>query len=146
MSKTVIRELVTGYVENLKDKARLIIQNLYDCTDGEKCEKTAYNMLLELLKADGFEVIENVSGIANSFIAKFGNSSPTIAYICEYDAVDGLGYINGHNIQCSINLLGAIGLKRAVSEIGGTVVVYGCPSEEKKQQKYKCTTTTYLIT
>lgn len=135
MSKTVIRELVTGYVENLKDTIRSVIIELYNINDTCKAEDTAYKLLTELLGKEGFSITQNPANIHNSFIAKFGDSAPTISYICEYDAVDGLGYINGHNIQCTMNAIAAIGLKRAVGEIGGSVVVYGCPREEKEATK-----------
>lgn len=105
MSKTVIRELVTGYVENLKDTIRSVIIELYNINDTCKAEDTAYKLLTELLGKEGFSITQNPANIHNSFIAKFGDSAPTISYICEYDAVDGLGYINGHNIQCTMNTI-----------------------------------------
>ncbi|MBZ4664178.1 MAG: family metallopeptidase [Caloramator sp.] len=136
MSKTIIRELVTGYVENLKERISSIVKELYKSNDSSNSENIASNELIKLLKDEGFNVTE-IPDIKNAFIAKYGNSAPNIAYICEYDAVDGQGYINGHNIQCSMNVLGAIGLKRAISEIGGSCTVFGCPSEEKEPTKIK---------
>ncbi|WDC85087.1 hypothetical protein PL321_06140 [Caloramator sp. mosi_1] len=110
MSKTVIRELVTGYVENLKERVCYIVNELYKCSNSSNCESMAYKELINLLRDEGFNITE-IPDIKNAFIAKYGDSSPNIGYVCEYDAVDGQGYINGHNIQCAMNALGAIGLK-----------------------------------
>ncbi|CDF57171.1 amidohydrolase(EC:) [Thermobrachium celere] len=143
MSKTVIRELVTGYVENLKERIRSIVLELYKCSDAQKCEGIAYTSLVNLLKEEGFEV-SDIPEIPNGFVAKYGSSAPNIAYLCEYDTVEGHGYINGHNIQCTMNVLGAIGLKRAINEIGGSCTVFGCPSEEKNPTKIKLLENNYF--
>ena len=104
---------------------------------------------VELLKAEGFFVEENLCGIATAFKGSFGKGKPVIGILGEYDALGGIsqaadcpvhtpiaGKENGHG--CGHNLLGAgalgaaIAIKEAISagELSGTVVFYGCPGEE----------------
>ncbi|MBL1240077.1 hypothetical protein JJQ67_24055 [Enterobacter hormaechei] len=42
----------------------------------------------------------------------------------------GLGHACGHNIIGTASVLAAVALKEVVDEIGGKVVVLGCPAEE----------------
>ncbi|MCE3399459.1 amidohydrolase, partial [Staphylococcus aureus] len=55
---------------------------------------------------------------------------PTIGFLAEYDALPGLGHACGHNIIGTASVLGGTALKQVIDEIGGKVVVLGCPAEE----------------
>ena len=104
---------------------------------------------VELLKAEGFTVEENLCGIATAFKGSYGSGKPVIGILGEYDALGGISQAagqtqhtplenkdNGHG--CGHNLLGAgslgavIAIKEAISKglLSGTVVFYGCPGEE----------------
>ena len=102
-----------------------------------------------VLKEEGFEVCENLCGIATAFSGKFGSGKPVIGILGEYDALSGLsqeaGAVEHHPLTeggngqgCGHNLLGAgalgaaIAIKEAIAagELSGTVVFYGCPGEE----------------
>ena len=104
---------------------------------------------IELLKAEGFTVEENLCGIATAFSGTFGSGSPRIGILGEYDALSGLSQVpgvadrqelipGGNGQGCGHNLLGAgalgaaIAIKDAIAagELKGTVIFYGCPGEE----------------
>ncbi len=104
---------------------------------------------LELLKAEGFTVEENLCGIPTAFLGKFGSGKPVIGILGEYDALSGLSQVPGITEKqplreggcgqgCGHNLLGAGALGAAVAikeliaagELSGTVIFYGCPGEE----------------
>ena len=57
-------------------------------------------------------------------------TGPVIGFLAEYDALPGLGHACGHNIIGTASVLAAVALKEVVDEIGGKVVVLGCPAEE----------------
>jgi aminobenzoyl-glutamate utilization protein B len=104
---------------------------------------------VEVLRAKGFRVTEEVAGIPTAVMGEAGEGGPVIAILGEYDALPGLSQEagiaeprplqaggNGHG--CGHNLLGAGALLAAcavkdwleASGIPGRVRYYGCPAEE----------------
>ncbi|EYE89847.1 hypothetical protein Q428_00020 [Fervidicella metallireducens AeB] len=130
-----VRAMVAGYVENFKDKLEYIVDTLYKNPELSFNEEKSSEILISILKDEGFKITENVANINYSFKAEYGSSSPKIAYLCEYDAVKNMGHANGHNITSAINLGAAVGLKRGIEKIGGSVVLIGCPAENKYPSK-----------
>lgn len=100
-------------------------------------EKLACEKLTAELERHGFRVEAGVLGLLTAFIATFASAKPgpTVAFLCEYDALPGLGHACGHHLICTSGLGAAIGLKAALDEIGGTIRVYGTPAEETKGAK-----------
>ncbi|MBE0532210.1 MAG: amidohydrolase [Rhodospirillales bacterium] len=113
---------------------------------------TEYRSVAEhttMLRARGFRVTENVSGIPTAVIGEAGQGGPVIAILGEYDALPGLsqeanvaepkpleaggaGHGCGHNLLGSAALLAATALKEWLEKTGrpGRVRYYGCPAEE----------------
>ncbi|MCF0110436.1 MAG: amidohydrolase [Erysipelotrichaceae bacterium] len=111
--------------------------------------------MVEFLKREGFEVEENVDGMATAYIATCGHGKPVIGLLGEYDALSGLnqcadtaerkpvtsGEDNGHG--CGHHLLGVGSIKAAVllkqyleeNHLEGTVKLFGCPAEETGSSK-----------
>lgn len=129
------RFIVSGYVESQKDRIEHVIDYLYENPETSFNEAGSSDLICSILMDEGFKITRDTAGIKNSFTAVYGSSSPKVAYICEYNAVESLGHAWGHNITSAINMGAAIGLKRAVQEIGGSVLVIGCPSEESYHTK-----------
>jgi amidohydrolase len=97
-------------------------------------ETRACATLCGLLKAQGFEVRRDVSGMPTAFIADAGSGEggPRVAFVCEYDALRGLGHACGHNLIGTASAAAGIALLRALRESGtpGRVRVVGSPAEE----------------
>ncbi|OAB44572.1 M20 family metallopeptidase [Paenibacillus glacialis] len=93
--------------------------------------------LKEELTYHGFTVEAPVLGIETAFIGTYSSkkSGPTIALLCEYDALQGLGHACGHHLICMMSLGAAVGLKSVIDEIGGTIRVFGTPAEETRGAK-----------
>ena len=104
---------------------------------------------VQILTEEGFDVTENLCGIATAFSGSFGSGRPVIGILGEYDALSGLSQVpglaekkpledGGCGQGCGHNLLGAgslgaaIAIKEAIKagELTGTVIFYGCPGEE----------------
>ena len=47
-------------------------------------------ILADELERQGFDVERGVAGMPTAFVATWGSGSPTIGFICEYDALPGL--------------------------------------------------------
>ena len=105
-------------------------------------------MLADVLERAGFRVERGVAEIPTAFTATFGEGSPVIAILGEYDALPGLsqqaiaerlprpGATYGH--ACGHHLFGAASASAAIAvaeqikagQLKGTVRFYGCPAEE----------------
>jgi amidohydrolase len=87
-----------------------------------------------LLKSQGFDVRRDVSGMPTAFIAdaQSGDGGPRVAFVCEYDALRGLGHACGHNLIGTASASAGIALLHALRDSGvaGSVRVVGSPAEE----------------
>ena len=92
-------------------------------------EKYAASRLTGLLRED-FAVEEGVGGLSTAFRATAGAGSPVVAFLCEYDALPGIGHGCGHNLIAAGGAGAALALRRAAPQLPGTVSCIGTPGEE----------------
>lgn len=88
--------------------------------------------LMDYLAKQGFQISANTAGIETAFVAEWGNGSPVIGFLAEYDALAEIGHACGHNLL-GVGVCGAAcSLKADLGQngISGTIRVYGCPAEE----------------
>ena len=62
--------------------------------------------------------------------ARAGSRGPTIAVLCEYDALPGIGHACGHNIIATAGLGAGLAAAAVAEDVGGRVVILGTPAEE----------------
>lgn len=102
----------------------------------------------EFLRKEGFDIQSGVAGMPSAFVASWGEGSPVIGFLGEYDALPGIsqkaepvkdplrpgapGHGCGHNLLGVGGLAAASALKHQMESQGleGTVRYYGCPAEE----------------
>ena len=113
----------------------------------EEFKSAAY--MVDLLKKEGFEVEENLTGIPTAFSGRFGHGKPVIGVLGEFDALSGLqqeaeafekkpipgkvcGQGCGHNLFGMASVGAAISIKKYLEESKseGTVIFFGTPAEE----------------
>ena len=93
-------------------------------------EEKASAWLTDYLEGNGFHVERGIAGVATAFRAAYGQGSPRIALLAEYDALPKIGHGCGHNI-IGVSATGAgVASKHIVDRLGGSVVVLGTPAEE----------------
>jgi len=111
-------------------------------------EKGSTVVLQDLLREAGFTVETGVAGMPTAFVATFGNGSPVIGILAEFDALPGLsqdssvvkttvptltaGHGCGHHLFGVGSVAAAISIKELLSsgKINGTVKLFGSPAEE----------------
>lgn len=93
-------------------------------------EVFAHGLLTDLLEADGLVPERGAYGLPTAFAARAGEAGPTIAVMCEYDALPGIGHACGHNIIATAGLGAGLAAARLATELGGRVVILGTPAEE----------------
>ena len=86
----------------------------------------------ELLEKHGFEVEAPFCGMETAFraVKKSGKPGPVVAFLSEYDALNGLGHACGHNIIAASSVGAGLALASVLDEAGGEVQVVGTPGEE----------------
>ncbi|HZK61149.1 MAG TPA: M20 family metallopeptidase [Anaerovoracaceae bacterium] len=132
--------------ERIKAEAAVILKELQSVRDylyenpeeGYK-EIKASAILEESLINHGFIVETGLYGINTAFRGTYdsGIKGPKIAFLCEYDALQGIGHGCGHNLIAAMSLGAGIALKAVINEIGGSIIVLGTPAEETNGAKVK---------
>jgi len=93
-------------------------------------EYHAHDLLSDYLERHGFRVERHAYEMATAFEAVAGSGAPTIAVMCEYDALPGIGHACGHNLIAMTGVAVGLALKSVLSEGTGRVIVLGSPAEE----------------
>lgn len=126
------KQEILDFIENKKYDYVEISHRIHERPELGNEEIFASRTLIDILKLHEFEIETDIAGHATGFIAsyEFDKPGPTIGFLAEYDALPGLGHACGHNIIGTASVLGGTALKQVIDEIGGKVVVLGCPAEE----------------
>ena len=139
----------TSVIDEKKDFLNDTALYLWENAETAFTEFKSAAYLCDALRKEGFEVTENLTGIATAFSGRFGHGKPVIGVLGEYDALSGLQQVGGVTTKqtiegkicgqgCGHNLLGmgslaaAIAIKHYLEETGreGTVIFFGTPGEE----------------
>ena len=127
----LLQNLSKKYDEIFKDLKELN-EYIYKNPELGRKEFKACEAHKNILKKYGFKVTDNYIGIETAYLAEYSSEKdgPKIAYLAEYDALPEIGHGCGHNALGTASVGAGILLKDFVDEFGGTVYVYGTPSEE----------------
>jgi amidohydrolase len=93
-------------------------------------EHHAHRVLTDYLEENGFAVTRGAYELPTAFRAVAGSGSPTVAVLCEYDALPEIGHACGHNLMAMTGVAAGTALKETAGDGNGTVVVLGTPAEE----------------
>jgi amidohydrolase len=93
-------------------------------------EHFAHDLLTDVLAGEGLAVTRKARGVDTAFEATAGTEGPTIAVLCEYDALPGIGHACGHNVIAAAGLGAGLAAAALAQELGGRVVIMGTPAEE----------------
>ncbi len=93
-------------------------------------EHLAHDVLTSLLKDAGVEVEPGAYGLDTAFAARAGSAGPTVAVLCEYDALPVIGHACGHNVIGTAGLGAGIAAAALAEELGGRLLILGTPAEE----------------
>ena len=124
-----IHERIAAEISRMADTLTELSLDLHARPELALKEKYAASRLTGLLR-DDFVVEEGVGGLPTSFRATAGVGSPVLAFLCEYDALPGIGHGCGHNLIAAGGAGAALALRRAAPELAGTVSCIGTPGEE----------------
>jgi amidohydrolase len=134
--KTDIQHAADGLAGELETLSKKI----HDHPELGYQEVQACGWLSEFLESKGFHVERGVGGVPTAFRAtvKGAGAGPTVAIMCEYDALPGIGHACGHNVIATSGAGAGAALAALKSRLpAGRVHVIGTPAEEGGGGKIK---------
>ena len=142
------KSAMSDSIRQREQSAWEIASQIWSLSEPGYQEVESSRILADLLEKAGFRVERGVAEIPTAITATFGQGSPVIAILGEYDALPGLsqqtvpeqlprpGVTSGH--ACGHHLFGTASASAAIAvaeqiragNLRGTVRFYGCPAEE----------------
>lgn len=141
-------EISLNYLNNSVQVYDKLQKSIWNNPELGFLETKSSGLLQQQLKDNGFSVESGVAGMPTAFVASYGNGSPVIGILAEFDALPGLsqdtvpyrkplvedgnGHGCGHNVFGVGSVAGGIAIKHWLEETGhaGTIKVFGTPAEE----------------
>ena len=123
-------------LEERKDSILELSKFIYEHPEIEMQEFAAKKKLVEMLKAEGFDVDEDIPGLPTAFVAKKSSGAgPRVGFIAEYDALPQMGHACGHNLIAAMGYGSAVTLAAMLEDYKGSVYLFGAPAEETGRGK-----------
>ncbi|MHC5269495.1 M20 family metallopeptidase [Enterococcus sp. LJL98] len=125
-------EVIETFIKESLPKYQALALAIHEHPEVSNYEVYSSQVLIDQLKAEGFDVTKDVAGHHTGFDARYKSEKPgpTLAFLAEYDALPGIGHACGHNLFGNYSALAASALKQVIEEVGGEIRVYGTPGEE----------------
>jgi amidohydrolase len=127
---SAIHDVIDEAVAELDEPLRALSLELHGHPELALAEHHSARLLREWLADRGFRVQAPVAGLDTAFVGEYGQGSPVIAYLLEYDALPAVGHGCGHNLIAAGGIGAATALLQALPEPPGTLRVIGTPGEE----------------
>lgn len=135
-------------VESQAPRLIELSRSIWEFAETALKESRSSAALAEYAAEEGFRVERGVAGMPTAFVATYGEGTPVIGIMGEFDALPGLsqqtvprrdvlaegrpGHGCGHNLFGPASLGAAIAVRRLIEagELSGTIRFYGTPAEE----------------
>ena len=129
---STLKDDICQAVDRLGDELEALSRQIHDHPELAYQETRAAGWLTEFLAAQGFAVEKGVAGVDTAFRATIDKGAgPTVAILCEYDALPGIGHACGHNVIATAGVGAGAALAAVRPRLpGGRVQVIGTPAEE----------------
>src|SRR3989441_7648121 len=129
---SAIKEQIAAAVDRVADELESLSRRIHDNPELGYQEFKAAGWLTEFLARQGFKVERGVGGLEPAFRATIETGDgPTIAILCEYDALPAIGHACGHNVIATAGVGAGAGLAGIRDRMPkGRIQVIGTPAEE----------------
>ena len=131
------KERIIELIEQKRDLFTALSDQVWGFAETRFALKKSADLLCSAMEKEGFKITRDLAGMKDAFIAEYGQGSPVIGILAEYDALANMSQESdvaspcpikagesGHG--CGHHLLGA-GTEAGLS---GTIRLFGCPAEE----------------
>jgi amidohydrolase len=136
---SAVKDLVGDAVDRLGDELESLSRQIHDHPELGFQEVKAAGWLSDFLERQGFKVERGVAGVETAFRGTIETGEgPTIAILCEYDALPAIGHACGHNVIATAGVGAGAALAALRDRLPkGRVQVVGTPAEEGGGGKVK---------
>ncbi len=136
---SAVKDLVGEAVDRLGDELESLSHRIHEHPELGYQEVKAAGWLTDFLERQGFKVERGVAGVETAFRATVDTGEgPTIAILCEYDALPAIGHACGHNVIATAGVGAGAALATLRDRLPkGRVQVIGTPAEEGGGGKVK---------
>lgn len=133
------KQKIADAVEAAREDLLLLSRNIHDNPELGFEEFKAVGFISETLEKHGFAVQKGYGGLPTSFRADAGGNGegPTVAFLAEYDALNGIGHGCGHNLIAACAVGAFLGLSSFMDSLPGRICIIGTPAEEGGAGKVK---------
>ena len=148
-SANKLKKELLNSINQKSDELITISDNIWQAAEVAFREEKSAEYLMAYARQNGFYVDSDLAGMPTAFTATYGEGSPVIGIIGEFDALPGLsqttvpyknelidggaGHGCGHNLFGTASLGAAVAIKELIEKgsLKGTVKYFGTPAEEK---------------
>lgn len=127
---TEVKERLEAEVDRLADVLLDASHQIHANPELGFKEHFAHDLLAGMIEDEGIAVERGACGLDTAFMASAGSEGPTVAVLCEYDALPVIGHACGHNVIGTAGLGAGLAAAKLADELGGRVVIMGTPAEE----------------
>uniref|UniRef100_A0A3Q3A6A2 Peptidase M20 domain-containing protein 2 n=1 Tax=Kryptolebias marmoratus TaxID=37003 RepID=A0A3Q3A6A2_KRYMA len=129
------------HIDSLQDELRSLSWDIWSRPEVAGSETNAHDRLVRFFSQRGRTwTVQSRYKLPTAFRASWGpvggaSSAVHVAFLCEYDALPGLGHACGHNLIAEVGAAAALGLQAALEEqtqlpVPVKISVLGTPAEE----------------
>lgn len=135
MDVTALKAAVCARVDELADRLVDASHQIHSRPELNYEERFAHGLLTDLLEelgaGQGISPVRHAYGVETAFDAEVGAAGgPTVAVLCEYDALPVIGHACGHNIIAAAGLGAGLAAAVVAEAMGGRLRIMGTPAEE----------------
>lgn len=125
------KEIMMQKIESNIETYMELVQTMYDNPEIGNEEFETMKLLVDYLDKVGFKTTSGYV-VPTGFLGEYdtGKEGPTIAVMCEYDALPEVGHGCGHNLIAGIGVATGEAVKEIIDQFGGKLLVVGTPAEE----------------
>ncbi len=125
-----LKELSFARVDSLAEKLLAISHAIHENPELGYEEHFAHDLLSSAAEDADLDVQRSAYGLETAFAARAGSTGATLAILCEYDALPGIGHACGHNIIAAAGLGAGLAVAPLLEELNGRLLILGTPAEE----------------
>src|SRR5256886_9980475 len=136
---SAVKDEIARALDRAGDELEQLSRKIHDHPDLGYREVDAAAWLAESLGARGFSVESGIAGVETAFRGTLDTGDgPTVAIMCEYAALPGIGHACGHNVIAAAGAGAGVGLAAVREKLPkGRIHVIGTPAEEGGGGKVK---------
>ncbi|XP_010881122.2 peptidase M20 domain-containing protein 2 isoform X2 [Esox lucius] len=136
-----LKHKVGSCIDEAQERLHRLSKDIWSCPEIADEERKSHDRLVLFFSEENSWTVDSHFKLETAFRATWGpvggngNNVVNVGFLCEYDALPGIGHACGHNLIAEIGAAAAIGLKALVERtpnfpVAVQVTVLGTPAEE----------------